>query len=189
MNAAAQARPRPRVCFLTWRLTAGVHLCRLCWKSFLTLFSPTDIATSSVSCLKSTQSCMKDARGTTQSSCSDVVVLFSDSVVALCSKLTSVIVSLFAATYVMGWSEHFPDTRLQKAPAFDARAVRPSCCCERRSTSCLRIRVRRCATLATRRCAITCHGAKQIATSIANTTVPSGDLSPTARAESRHRNG
>jgi tRNAHis guanylyltransferase len=41
--------------------------CRLCWKSSLTLFSPTDIATSSVSCLGNIQSCMKDARGATQS--------------------------------------------------------------------------------------------------------------------------
>ena len=40
------------------------------------------------------------------------------------SKLTSVIVSLFASTYVMRWREHLPDTPLQYAPAFDARAVR-----------------------------------------------------------------
>ena len=40
------------------------------------------------------------------------------------SKLTSVLVSLFTATYVMRWGEHFPDTPLQRAPAFDARAVR-----------------------------------------------------------------
>jgi tRNA(His) guanylyltransferase len=40
------------------------------------------------------------------------------------SKLTSVIVSLFAATYVLRWAEHLPGTTLQSAPAFDARAVR-----------------------------------------------------------------
>ena len=34
---------------------------------------------------------------------------------------------MFAATYVMRWREHFPDTQLQRAPAFDARAVRLNC--------------------------------------------------------------
>ena len=40
------------------------------------------------------------------------------------SKLTSVLVSLFTAHYVMRWAEFMgPDTALQRAPAFDARAV------------------------------------------------------------------
>jgi tRNA(His) guanylyltransferase len=40
------------------------------------------------------------------------------------SKLTSVIVSLFTANYVMRWAEHLgPETPLQRPPAFDARAV------------------------------------------------------------------
>ena len=40
------------------------------------------------------------------------------------SKLTSVMVSLFTAHYVMRWGEHMGDTPLRCAPAFDARAVR-----------------------------------------------------------------
>eukprot|EP00850_Spirogloea_muscicola_P021639 SM000256S08693 [mRNA] locus=s256:70015:71834:- [translate_table: standard] len=38
------------------------------------------------------------------------------------SKLVSVIVSLFAATYVLRWSDFF-DVPLQYAPAFDGRAI------------------------------------------------------------------
>lgn len=39
------------------------------------------------------------------------------------SKLVSVVVSLFAATYVFKWRDHFPDKQLQYPPAFDGRAV------------------------------------------------------------------
>ncbi|CAM6091503.1 unnamed protein product [Calypogeia fissa] len=39
------------------------------------------------------------------------------------SKLVSVIVSLFAATYVMKWARFFPQKDLQYAPSFDGRAV------------------------------------------------------------------
>ncbi|KAH7277077.1 hypothetical protein KP509_39G033400 [Ceratopteris richardii] len=39
------------------------------------------------------------------------------------SKLVSVIVSLFAASYVFNWHTHFPDKKLQYPPAFDGRAV------------------------------------------------------------------
>lgn len=39
------------------------------------------------------------------------------------SKLVSVIVSLFAATYVFKWPVYFKDKKLQYPPAFDGRAV------------------------------------------------------------------
>ncbi|KAI5066173.1 hypothetical protein GOP47_0018797 [Adiantum capillus-veneris] len=39
------------------------------------------------------------------------------------SKLVSVIVSLFAASYVFKWQTFFPDKKLQYPPAFDGRAV------------------------------------------------------------------
>lgn len=39
------------------------------------------------------------------------------------SKLTSLVVSLFSATYVRRWAAFFPDTELQRTPIFDARAV------------------------------------------------------------------
>lgn len=39
------------------------------------------------------------------------------------SKLTSLLVSLFSASYVRGWSTHFPDTPLLSTPCFDCRAV------------------------------------------------------------------
>ena len=39
------------------------------------------------------------------------------------SKLTSVLVSLFAANYVLHWPAHMTGTPLLSAPAFDARAV------------------------------------------------------------------
>lgn len=42
---------------------------------------------------------------------------------SLFSKLTSVLVSLFTSHYVLRWGDHFPDTPLRSAPAFDARAV------------------------------------------------------------------
>jgi tRNA(His) guanylyltransferase len=38
-------------------------------------------------------------------------------------KLVSVIVSLFAATYVRLWSSHFPEKELKQTPMFDGRAV------------------------------------------------------------------
>ncbi|MCO5597441.1 hypothetical protein L7F22_051519 [Adiantum nelumboides] len=39
------------------------------------------------------------------------------------SKLVSIIVSLFAATYVFKWQTHFSDKQLQYPPAFDGRAI------------------------------------------------------------------
>lgn len=39
------------------------------------------------------------------------------------SKLISIICSLFSSSYVMKWSNYFPDTKLQYAPTFDGRAV------------------------------------------------------------------
>ncbi|KAJ7548619.1 hypothetical protein O6H91_07G019600 [Diphasiastrum complanatum] len=39
------------------------------------------------------------------------------------SKLMSILASLFASTYVMKWSQFFPDKKLQYAPCFDGRAV------------------------------------------------------------------
>ena len=39
------------------------------------------------------------------------------------SKLTSLVVSLFSASYVRGWATHFPDTPLLSTPFFDGRAV------------------------------------------------------------------
>ncbi|KAG0170729.1 tRNA-histidine guanylyltransferase 1-like [Apophysomyces sp. BC1015] len=39
------------------------------------------------------------------------------------SKISSTIASLFAANYVMHWSSHFGDHKLQYAPCFDSRTV------------------------------------------------------------------
>ncbi|KAH9063629.1 tRNAHis guanylyltransferase [Lactarius vividus] len=39
------------------------------------------------------------------------------------SKITSLLCSLFTSTYVMLWSQCFPDTPLRYAPSFDARIV------------------------------------------------------------------
>jgi tRNA(His) guanylyltransferase len=39
------------------------------------------------------------------------------------SKLTCLLVSLFSASYVRQWPQHFPKKPLQLTPAFDARAV------------------------------------------------------------------
>lgn len=39
------------------------------------------------------------------------------------SKLTSLVVSLFSASYVRLWPDHLPNTALQSTPLFDARAV------------------------------------------------------------------
>ncbi|BBN13662.1 tRNA(His) guanylyltransferase [Marchantia polymorpha subsp. ruderalis] len=39
------------------------------------------------------------------------------------SKLVSIVVSLFSATYVMKWGRYFPGTEMQYAPSFDGRAV------------------------------------------------------------------
>ncbi|KAL3701804.1 hypothetical protein R1sor_019826 [Riccia sorocarpa] len=39
------------------------------------------------------------------------------------SKLVSIIVSLFSATYVMKWGQYFPGKEIQYAPSFDGRAV------------------------------------------------------------------
>lgn len=39
------------------------------------------------------------------------------------SKLISTLVSVFTGAYILAWSKYFPDTPLQYAPSFDARAV------------------------------------------------------------------
>jgi tRNA(His) guanylyltransferase len=39
------------------------------------------------------------------------------------SKITSMLCSLFTASYVMHWSNYFPDTPLHYPPSFDARIV------------------------------------------------------------------
>jgi tRNA(His) guanylyltransferase len=39
------------------------------------------------------------------------------------SKLISLFASAFSSNFVFLWSEHFPDTPLQRPPMFDARAV------------------------------------------------------------------
>lgn len=55
--------------------------------------------------------------------CYYLLVLFVTVCVVVCSKLISIICSLFSSSYVMKWSDYFPDTKLQYAPTFDGRAV------------------------------------------------------------------
>lgn len=40
-----------------------------------------------------------------------------------CSKISSTVVSLFAANYVMRWKEYFGDDALRYPPCFDSRVV------------------------------------------------------------------